>query len=157
MIDSPNSAVGIDDIAAAFPKLFISTTGEFARARGIEPAKLARGIGVEKMAVPDAHEDAATLAAASTLELMEKNDLRPAEVGKIYIGTESGVDEAKAIGTYVIGMLERVYGPGTFSECSTVEFKAACIGPTHALETRRLLPDGRRRWEREDAAASVGT
>jgi len=135
MIDSPNSAVGIDDIAAAFPKLFISTTGEFARARGIEPAKLARGIGVEKMAVPDAHEDAATLAAASTLELMEKNDLRPAEVGKIYIGTESGVDEAKAMGTYVIGMLERVYGPGTFSECSTVEFKAACIGATHALES----------------------
>jgi hydroxymethylglutaryl-CoA synthase len=131
---SPKSSVGIDDIAVAVPKLFISTLGEFAEARGLEPAKLARGIGVEKMAVPDAHEDAATMAASSVLHLMQKNDLLPEEVGRIYIGTESGVDEAKAIGTYVIGMLERVYGPGTFAECSTVEFKSACIAATHALE-----------------------
>jgi len=134
MTQTPKSAVGIDDIAVAVPKLFISTLGEFAGARGIEPAKLARGIGVEKMAVPDAHEDAATMAASSTLALMRKNDLLPEEVGRIYIGTESGVDEAKAIGTYVIGMLERVYGPGSFQECSTVEFKSACIAATHALE-----------------------
>ena len=134
MTNTPDK-VGIDDIAVAVPRLFLSTTGEFARARGIEPAKLSRGIGVEKMAVPDAHEDAATLAASSTLDLMRNNDLLPEEVGRIYIGTESGVDEAKAMGTYVIGMLEEVYGSGTFSECSTVEFKSACIGATHALES----------------------
>ncbi len=134
MTQTPKMAVGIDDIAVHVPKLFISTLDEFARARGIEPAKLARGIGVERMAVPDAHEDAATMAASSALELMQKNDLLPEEVGRIYIGTESGVDEAKAIGTYVIGMLERVYGPGSFQECSTVEFKSACIATTHALE-----------------------
>ncbi len=134
MILAPNTAVGIDDVALHVPKLFISTLGEFAEARGIEPAKLARGIGVEKMAVPDAHEDAATMAASSVLELMKRNDLSPEEVGRIYIGTESGVDEAKAIGTYVIGMLERVYGPGSFQECSTVEFKSACIAATFALE-----------------------
>ncbi|MDF0590101.1 hydroxymethylglutaryl-CoA synthase family protein [Candidatus Methanocrinis natronophilus] len=134
MTNTPDK-VGIDDIAVAVPRLFLSTTGEFARARGIEPAKLSRGIGVEKMAVPDAHEDAATLAASSTLDLMRNNDLLPEEVGRLYIGTESGVDEAKAMGTYVIGMLEEVYGSGTFSECSTVEFKSACIGATHALES----------------------
>lgn len=134
MTQTLKTVVGIDDIAVHVPKLFISTLDEFARARGIEPAKLARGIGVEKMAVPDAHEDAATMAASSVLELMRKNDLSPEEVGRIYIGTESGVDEAKAIGTYVIGMLERVYGPGSFQECSTVEFKSACIATTHALE-----------------------
>ncbi len=128
------SAVGIDDLAVAVPRLFLSTLDEFARARGIEPAKLARGIGVEKMAVPDAHEDAATMAASSVLELMHRNELLPQKVGRIYIGTESGVDEAKAIGTYVIGMLERVYGSGSFQECSTVEFKSACIGTTIALE-----------------------
>ena len=134
MTKTPNSAVGIDDVAVAVPRLFISTLGEFARARGIEPAKLARGVGVEKMAVPDAHEDAATMAASSILELLRRNDLLPEEVGRIYIGTESGVDEAKAIGTYVIGMLERIYGSGSFQECATVEFKSACIGTTIALE-----------------------
>ncbi|MDM7911467.1 MAG: hydroxymethylglutaryl-CoA synthase, partial [Methanotrichaceae archaeon] len=32
------------------------------------------------------------------------------------------------------GMLEKVYGKGSFQDCSTVEFKSACIGTTHALE-----------------------
>jgi len=126
--------VGIDDIAVYVPRLFISAVKEFASSRGIEPEKLTKGIGVENMAVPDFHEDAATMAAMSILELMKRNDLRPGQVGRIYVGTESGVDESKAIGTYVIGMLEKVYGEGSFQECSTVEFKFACIGATHALE-----------------------
>jgi len=134
MINTNQKTVGIDDIALYVPKLFISALGEFAAARNIEPAKLSRGIGVEKMAVPDAHEDAATMAAMSVLELMKRNHLKPEQIGRIYLGTESGVDESKAMGTYVIGMLEKVYGKGAFQECSTVEFKSACIGATHALE-----------------------
>jgi hydroxymethylglutaryl-CoA synthase len=127
-------SVGIDDLSVYVPRLYLSATGEFAASRDIDPAKLIRGIGIERMAVPDAHEDAATMAAMSLLGLMQRNDLRPDEIGKIYVGTESGVDEAKAIGTYVIGMLEKVYGAGSFQDCSTVEFKSACIGTTHALE-----------------------
>jgi len=127
--------VGIDDMAVYVPKLFISTTGEFAASRGIEPAKLMKGIGVEKMSIPDAHEDAATMAASAVLELMKRSDIMPKDIGKIYMGTESAVDEAKAMGTYVIGMLEKVYGRGSFEECSTVEFKSACIGASYALES----------------------
>lgn len=127
-------SVGIDDLSVYVPRLFISSTGEFASSRGVEPAKLVRGIGIEKMAIPDAHEDSATMAAQSALDLMKRNGLLPEQIGKIYIGTESGVDEAKAAGAYVIGMLEKVYGTGTFQDCSTVEFKSACIATTHALE-----------------------
>ncbi|MFB3763933.1 MAG: hydroxymethylglutaryl-CoA synthase family protein [Methanotrichaceae archaeon] len=135
MIDTRHrDLVGIDDIAVYVPKLFIPMTGEFAASRGIDPGKLTKGIGIERMAIPDKHEDAATMAAMSLLGLMRRNDLNPKDIGKIYIGTESGVDEAKAIGTYVVGMLEMVYGQGSFEECSTVEFKSACIGATHALE-----------------------
>lgn len=126
--------MGIDDISVYVPRLYISSAGEFAASRGIDPAKLIRGIGIERMTMPDAHEDAATMAAMSALELMRRNNLTPEEIGKIYVGTESGVDEAKAIGTYVIGMLEKIYGTGSFQSCSTVEFKSACIGTTHALE-----------------------
>lgn len=129
--------IGIDDISVYVPRLYISATGEFAVERGIDPAKLTRGIGIERIAIPDAHEDAATMAAMSLLDLIQRNNLSPEEIGKIYVGTESGVDEAKAIGTYVIGMLEKVYGEGSFQGCSTVEFKSACIGATHALESLR--------------------
>jgi hydroxymethylglutaryl-CoA synthase len=127
--------VGIDDLSVYIPKLFLPAAGEFSSARDIDPTKLTRGIGIEQMAVPDAHEDAATMAAMSLLELMKRNDLAPDEIGKIYIGTESAVDEAKAMGTYVIGMLEKIFGPGSFQGCSTVEFKSACIGTTLALES----------------------
>ncbi len=127
--------VGIDDLSVYVPRLFLPTTGEFSISRGIDPAKLIRGIGIERMAIPDAHEDAATMAAMSLLELMKRANLQPEEIGKIYVGTESAVDEAKAIGTYIIGMLEMVFGRGSFQDCSTVEFKSACISTTLALES----------------------
>ncbi len=126
--------VGIDALSVYVPKLCLSATGEFAASRSIDPDKLTKGIGIERMAIPDAHEDAATMAAMSIKDLMERNCLKPDHIGKIYIGTESGVDEAKAIGSYVVGMLENVYGQGSLEECSTVEFKSACIGTTYALE-----------------------
>lgn len=135
MIKSSDDPVGIDDLSVYVPKLFLSATGEFSSSRSIDPAKLTRGIGIDQMGVPDSHEDAATMAAMSLLELMKRNDLAPEEIGKIYIGTESAVDEAKAIGTYVIGMLETIYGQGSFQDCSTVEFKSACIAATLALES----------------------
>jgi len=126
--------VGIDDLAVYVPGLYLPLEGEFARSRGIDTGKLIKGIGIERMAVPDAHEDAATMAAMSLLLLMRRSGLQPDRIGKIYLGTESSADEAKAMGTYVIGMLEQVYGRGSFHECSTVEMKAACIATTLALE-----------------------
>ena len=57
--------VGIDDLAVYVPRLYLPLEGEFARSRGIDPGKLVKGIGIERMAVPDAHEDAATMAAMS--------------------------------------------------------------------------------------------
>jgi hydroxymethylglutaryl-CoA synthase len=130
-----DESVGIDDLSVYVPGLFLPLAGEFSTKRGIDPGKLIKGIGIERMAVPDAHEDAASMAAMSLLDLMRRTNLRPQDIGKIYVGTESAPDEAKALGTYVIGMLEQIYGKGSFQECSTVEFKAACIGTTFALES----------------------
>jgi len=134
VIKSVSDPVGIDDISVYVPKLFLPTTGDFAASRSIDPSKLTKGIGIESMSIPDAHEDSATMGAMSLLDLMKRNDLLPEQIGKIYIGTESGVDEAKSMGTYIIGMLEKIYGPGSFEECLTVELKSACIGATYALE-----------------------
>ncbi|MCK9564676.1 MAG: nucleoid-structuring protein H-NS [Methanothrix sp.] len=135
MLPGMGQAVGIDDLSVYVPKLFLPLAGEFSTNRGIDPGKLIKGIGIERMAVPDAHEDAASMAAMSLLDLMRRTGICPEEIGKIYVGTESALDEAKAMGTYVIGMLEKIYGKGSFQECSTVEFKAACIGTTFALES----------------------
>jgi len=124
--------VGIDDIAIYVPKLYVDFK-DFAEARGISPAKLEYGIGVKKMAMVDTNQDPATMAANACLKLMQKNDLNPQDIGRLYIATESGLDESKAMNSYVIGMLEQIYGNGAFEHCGGIECKFACVSGSYAL------------------------
>jgi len=128
-------AVGIDDVATYVPRLYLDAR-DFAKERGIAPEKIAKGIGIEKMSIPDAHEDAATMAAMATLKLMQKNDLQPKDIGFIHVATETGLDEAKPISCYVQGMLEQIYGEGSFEHIGAPETKFACVGATYAMIDR---------------------
>ena len=66
-------------------------------------------------------------------ELWKKNNLEPDDIGRLYISTESAFDESKAMNSYVIGMLEQVYGQGSFEHCGGVETKFACVSGSYAL------------------------
>ncbi len=124
--------VGIDDIAIYVPKLYIDFK-DFAEARGINPDKLEFGIGVKKMAMVDTDEDPATMAANACLRVMKKNNLSPEDIGRLYVATESGLDESKAMNSYVVGMLEQIYGDGSFEHCGGIECKFACVSGSYAL------------------------
>ena len=54
-----NMPAGIDDLAIYVPKLYVDYK-DFAQARGIDPQKLERGIGIKKMALVDTNQDAAS-------------------------------------------------------------------------------------------------
>ncbi len=77
------SAVGIDDIALHIPRLVLPMA-TFAELRDLSLPKLQRGLGLEAMAVPDSHEDTATMGANAVLKLIERNDLDPRRIGRIY-------------------------------------------------------------------------
>lgn len=124
--------VGIDAVSISVPKLYLHYE-ELAKARNIDPAKLKHGIGVEKMAVPDADEDVATLAADACLRLLGSSGVKPGDIGRLTISTESSLDEAKALNAYVIGMLEQAYGGGSFAHCGGAEMKFACVAGSYAL------------------------
>lgn len=124
--------VGIDEMSISVPKLYLRYE-DLAEARQIDPAKLKHGIGVEKMAVPDADEDVATLAADACLRLLRGSGVRPDDIGRLTIATESSLDEAKALNAYVIGMLEQAYGGGSFAHCGGAEMKFACVAGSYAL------------------------
>ncbi len=124
--------VGIEDIAIHVPRLYVDFK-DFAEARGINPAKLEHGIGVKKMAMIDTNQDPATMAANACLKLMENNNLAPEDLGRLYIATESGLDESKAMNSYVIGMLEQIYGNSSFEHCGGIECKFACVSGSYAL------------------------
>jgi len=123
---------GIDDIAIYIPRLYLDA-GDFAKARGLDPEKLERGLGIGQMAIVDTNQDPACLAANACLRVMQKNKLTPDEIGRLYVATESAFDESKAMNSYVIGMLEQVYGEDTFGHCGGIECKFACVSGSYAL------------------------
>ncbi len=130
-------SVGIDDFSLYVPQLYFPIEA-LAKARDLEYAKLNKGLGLEQMAIADACEDAATMAANAVLDLIHKNDLEPADIGRIYLGTESALDGAKPTATYVLDMLQDhftdAYGGNCFLSCDVVDLTFACIGGVDALQ-----------------------
>jgi len=125
-------AAGIDDIGIYIPRLYVDAK-DFAKARGVDPAKLVKGLGISQMAMVDTNQDPACLAANACLRVMKKNNLSPDDIGRLYVSTESAFDESKAMNSYVIGMLEQVYGSDSFEHCGGVETKFACVSGSYAL------------------------
>jgi|TARA_Y100000034_G_scaffold136493_1_gene213321 hydroxymethylglutaryl-CoA synthase len=125
--------VGIDDMSVYVPELYVDMLNDFAEERDIAPGKLEHGIGIEEMSVPDVDEDAATMAAEAVFKLMKRNIMDPSELSLILVGTETGLDESKNLGGYIIGMLEQYYGKHTFEHVGSVEYKTACAGATYAF------------------------
>jgi hydroxymethylglutaryl-CoA synthase len=124
--------VGIDDLAMYVPKLFVDYK-DFAEARGIDPQKLEYGIGIKKMALADTNQDSACMAANACLKLMQRNRLHPQDIGRVYVATESSLDESKAMNSFVIGMLEQIYGEDSFEHAGGIECKFACVSGSYAL------------------------
>jgi hydroxymethylglutaryl-CoA synthase len=125
--------IGIDSFAIAIPSLYLSIDS-LAEARNIDPKKLNFGLGLYKMSLPDTFQDVVSLAADALWELIQKESLNPAEISRIYVGSECGVDSSKPIGSFVLSMMEQKLGAGVFSHCDTVDFTFACIGGVDALQ-----------------------
>ncbi len=124
--------VGVDDLAIYVPKLYLDYK-DFAEARGIDPQKLEYGIGIKKMALADTNQDSACMAANACLRLMQRNHLHPEDIGRLYVATESSLDESKAMNSFVIGMLEQIYGEDSFEHAGGIECKFACVSGSYAL------------------------
>ena len=133
---TPRASVGIDDFAAYIPDLYLPIE-LLAQERGIDADKLRLGLGLEQMALPDVDEDAASMAASAVLALLERNEVDPRTLGRIYLGTESALDGAKPTATYVLEMLrqyyEPTYGADCLDRCDVIDMTFACVGGVDAL------------------------
>lgn len=127
---------GIEAASYHAPSLYLEIK-DLAEKRGIEPAKLEKGLGLHKMGFPDVHEDAATFAAEALLKLIRDYQLNPKEISRIYLGTESALDAAKPTASYAMQMvgqvLESEFGARVFRNCDVVDMTFACIGAVDAL------------------------
>ena len=128
--------IGIEAASFFVPSLYLEIK-DLAEKRGIEPAKLEKGLGLKRMAFPDVHEDAATFAAEALLKLIQDYKINPKEISRIYLGTESALDAAKPTATYAMQMvekeLEKEFGARCFKNCDVVDMTFACVGAVDAM------------------------
>lgn len=124
---------GIDAIAFDVSRLHLPIR-TLAAARDIDPEKLEKGLGLLRMTIPDAHQDAVVFGANALTRLIKQNDIALSDIARIYVGTESGVDNAKPIGSFLTALMEDKFGDGLLEGCDTVDFTFACIGAVDALQ-----------------------
>jgi hydroxymethylglutaryl-CoA synthase len=79
------------------------------------------------MAVPAPWEDPVSMAASAAAELFERWAVRAESIGLVVVGSESTVDAAKPIASFVHGLL------GLPPECRSFDATHACYGGTAAL------------------------
>jgi hydroxymethylglutaryl-CoA synthase len=124
---------GIDAIAFSIPLLYLPIP-ELAVHRNIAPEKLTQGLGLHRMSLLDVYQDVVTLASNAAWNLLKQENIKPEDIDRIYVGTESGVDSSKPVASYVISNLEQLYGMGSFRRCDVVDMTFACIGAMDALQ-----------------------
>lgn len=116
--------IGIDQISFYTSQYYLDLR-TLAEARGVDPDKYVVGIGQSKMGIPPPDEDVVTMAASAAIALQQKGALEGVET--LLFATESGIDQSKAAGMFVHGLLELP------SRCRVVELKQACYSATAAL------------------------
>jgi len=136
--------VGIDAIHFDIPKIHLPIS-DLAIARGIDPMKLEKGLGLKKMTLPDVHQDAVVFAANALQKLWDAENLSPEDIDRLYVGTESAVDGSKPIASYLLQFLAEQYGESRCLHIDIVDLTFACIGGVDAmlnsLDYIRLNPD----------------
>ncbi len=125
--------IGIDAIAFDAAKIHLPVKS-LAEARGIEPEKLEKGLGLLQMTLADTHQDTVVFGANALTKLFSQSQIDPKGIARIYVGTESGIDSSKPIASFLVSLMEQQFGEGSFSHCDAVDFTFACIGGVDALQ-----------------------
>jgi hydroxymethylglutaryl-CoA synthase len=124
--------VGISAIQFSFPKLYLSIE-TLAKNRNIEPEKLTKGLGLQKMSLLDTNQDIITLATNAVLNLLKQENLNLNQINRIYLATESSLDQSKPMASYVLQLLTSHLKQQN-TNCDVVDMTFACIGGIDALQ-----------------------
>jgi hydroxymethylglutaryl-CoA synthase len=146
--------VGIEGLYVYSPEYYVDNA-ELAIARGKDPKHFTEGVGIKTFGVPPPNEDQASMAATAAHRLIEAYGISPKEIFRIDTPTESGLDASRPLVSDVIGMLEQVYGNGSFSHVLGYEQKFACVsGMERFLDTAAWFAAG---WNTSKYALIVAT
>ena len=117
---------GIVGYGAYVPRNRI-TSEEIAKQWGKDPAAIKRGLLLEEKSVPGLDEDTITIAVAAARAAVDRAGIDPAEIGAVYVGSESHPYAVKPTGTTVSEVLDIAH------DVHVADLEFACKAGTEAM------------------------
>tara|TARA_B100001758_G_C18408584_1_gene613986 strand:+ start:891 stop:2252 length:1362 start_codon:yes stop_codon:yes gene_type:complete len=119
---------GILGMDIHIPQLFVSQE-KLETFNGVSSGKYTKGLGQRNMAVCDIDEDIQSMALTTTQQLLNKFNIKPSEIGRLEVGTESQIDKSKSVKSTVMSLFnkENIYN------VEGIDTINACYGGTQAL------------------------
>ncbi|CAH1965408.1 unnamed protein product [Acanthoscelides obtectus] len=120
--------VGILAMELIFPAQYVDQT-ELETFDGVAPGKYTMGLGQQKMGFCNDREDVHSLCLTVVQKLLEKNNIRHEEIGRLEVGTETILDKSKSVKSVLMQLFE----PHGVTDLEGVDSTNACYGGTAAL------------------------
>jgi hydroxymethylglutaryl-CoA synthase len=118
--------VGIIGYGAYIPKNRISVE-EIAKVWGADAPSYKKGLMLEEKSVPSPDQDTVTMSVEALRNAISRAGINPAEIGALYIGSESHPYAVKPSGTIVAEAV------GATPNCHTADFEFACKAGTEGM------------------------
>ena len=119
--------VGIVSYGAYIPRYRI-TPQEIGRVWGTDGEAMSRNLFIISKSVPSPDEDVVTIAVEAARNMMKRSTVDPAEIGSIYVGSESHPYAVKPTGTIVAEAIE------ASPNLTAADFEFACKAGTAAIQ-----------------------
>lgn len=120
--------VGIKALEVYFPAQYVDQT-ELEQFDGVSTGKYTIGLGQCKMGFCNDREDINSLCLTVVQRLMDRYDIKPEDIGRLEVGTETIIDKSKSVKTVLMQLFE----PYNCTDIEGIDTTNACYGGTAAL------------------------
>lgn len=120
--------VGILALELVFPSQYVDQT-ELEQFDGVSSGKYTVGLGQQRMGFCSDREDINSLCLTVVQKLMERHNIKPSEIGRLEVGTETIIDKSKSVKTVLMQLFE----PYGVTDIEGIDTTNACYGGTAAL------------------------
>ncbi|AOW07912.1 hydroxymethylglutaryl-coenzyme A synthase C terminal-domain-containing protein [Yarrowia lipolytica] len=140
--------VGIKALEIYVPSRIVNQA-ELEKHDGVAAGKYTIGLGQTNMAFVDDREDIYSFALTAVSRLLKNNNIDPASIGRIEVGTETLLDKSKSVKSVLMQLF------GENSNIEGVDNVNACYGGTNALFNAINWVEGRS-WDGRNAIVVAG-
>jgi hydroxymethylglutaryl-CoA synthase len=121
-----NNDVGLLAMEIYFPRTYVDQR-ENEEFNGVSKGKYTIGLGQTTMSCVDDREDINSISLTCVNNLMKKYGIKPEQIGRLEVGTETLLDKSKSVKTVLMTLFQGNH------DIEGVTSTNACYGSTNAL------------------------